>query len=75
MKRSGWEPHHTKKNGGDDTRGKMPGGDLRIPMVQTSRSSAMGLEKVKLGVQLLGECSEENKTKGSENGQSVEGEL
>ena len=75
VKRLGWEPHHTKKNGGDDTRGKMPSGDLRIPMVQTSKSSAMGLEKVKSRVQLLGECSKENKTKRSENGGSVEGEL
>ena len=75
VKRSGWKPHHTKKNGGDDTRAKMPGGDLRIQMVQMSRSSGMGPEKVKSGVQLLGECSKENKTKGSENGESVKEEL
>ena len=75
VKRSGWKPHHTKKNGGDDTRAKMPGGDLRIQMVQMSRSSGMGPEKVKSGVQLLGECSKENKTKGLENGESVKEEL
>ena len=45
VKRSGWEPHHTKENEGGDTRGKMPGGDLRIPMVQTLRSTVMGPEK------------------------------
>ena len=45
MKRSGWEPHHTKKNEGGDTRGEMLGGDLRILMVQTPRSFAMGPEK------------------------------
>ena len=75
VKRSGWEPHLTKKTGGDDTRGKMPGGDLRIPMVQSPRSSAIGSGKVKSGVQLLGECSGENTTKGSENGVSDEREL
>ena len=75
VKRSGWEPHLTKKTGGDDTRGKMPGGDLWIPMVQSPRSSAIGSGKVKSGVQLLGECSGENTTKGSENGVSDEREL
>ena len=75
MKRSGWEPHLTKKTGGDDTRGKMPGDDLRIPMVQSLRSSAIGSGKVKSRVQLLVECSGENTTKGSENGVSDEREL
>ena len=50
VKRSDWEPHLTKKSGGDDTRGKTNGGDVRIPMVQSPRSSTIGSGKVKLGV-------------------------
>ena len=69
VKRSGWEPHHTKENEGGDTRGKMPGGDLRIPVVQTSRSTVMGPEKGTLVVQLLGESSEENTTRVLESGE------
>ena len=75
MKRSGWEPHHTKKNEGGDTRGEMLGGDLRILMVQTPRSFAMGPEKGTSRVQLLGESSEENMTRGSENGERDKGEF
>ena len=75
VKRLGWEPHHTKKNEGGDTRGKMPGGDLRIPMVQTPRSPTMGPEKGTSGVQLLGESYEENTTRGSESGERDKGEF
>ena len=75
MKRSGWEPHHTKKNEGGDTRGEMAGGDLRILMVQMPRSFAMGPEKGTSRVQLLGESSEENTTRGSENGERDKGEF
>ena len=73
VKRSGWEPHHTKKNEGGDTKGEMPGGDLRILMVQTPRSFAIGPEKGTSKVQLLGESSEENMTRGSENGECDKG--
>ena len=75
VKRSGWEPHLTKKTGGDDTRGKTIGGDLRISMVQSPRSSTVGSGKVKSGVQFLGERSGENTTKASEKGVSDEREL
>ena len=47
----------------------MPGGDLRIPMVQTPRSTVMGPEKGTLVVQLLGESSEENTTRVLESGE------
>ena len=69
------EPHLTKKTGGDDNRGKTNGGDLRIPMVHSPRSLAIGSGKVKSGVQFLGERTGENTTKASENGVSDEREL
>ena len=75
VKRLGWEPHLTKKTGGDDTRGKANGGDFRILMVQSSRSSVTGSGKVKSGVQFLGERIGENTTKASENGVSDERDL
>ena len=75
VKRSGWEPHLTKKSGGDDTRGKTNGGDVRIPMVHSPRSSVIGSGKVKSGVQFLGERTGENTTKVSEMGVSDEREL
>ena len=75
VKRLGWEPHLTKKSGGDDTRGKTNGGNVRIPMVQSPRSSAIGSGKVKLGVQFLGERTGENTTKVSEIGVSDKREL
>ena len=69
VKRLGWEPHYTKKNEGGDTQGKMPGSDVRILMVQTSRSITMGPEKGTSVVPLLGESSEENTTRVSESGE------
>ena len=63
MKRTGWEPHYTKRNEGVDMRGKMLDDADKGPKVQTSRSIAVVLDKRTPAVQFLGESTVENMTR------------
>ena len=68
MKRSGWEPHLTKKNGGEGFRGKSIADEHRIMTVQSPRCSTAGSEKGMSEMQCGRERTRENTPKVSEMG-------